>query len=511
MTIQVEPGLYGKLPILGDFVSRRLPGAFVQVWDTWLQEALLTSKDQLGSKWLGIYLTSPIWRFVLSPGICGDTAAAGVVMPSVDKVGRYFPLTLAALLDDRQVLSNLFLRTADWFDNLEKLALSALEDDVDLDTFDRELQAMRLELDGADATSRLLQADLENKNADRAVRMEMDAIDAIPEAFGLLGSCLLSRSGLKYSQWATTGSDLLKPSLLVYQGLPPTIEYAGFLTGDWTHLGLRHPVKVPAPVIEPESSPPENTEPQMANAIGGETIQWRSVGCSDVGKVRAINEDAYLDHPQCGIWAVADGMGGHAAGDEASQATVDALSELGPFRTLQSLSTEVENCLQEINIDLINRSEESNSEHIMGCTIVAMLAVEQRCAVIWAGDSRLYRYRNGHLSQMTHDHSPEAEMADPGQVPAKSSRSNIVTRALGATKELVTESLSFEAVHGDVYLLCSDGLDKEVNPKEISKILSQRDLEVCSRELIDLALSRGARDNVTVVVVTADREAATTR
>ena len=140
------PGLYGKLPILGDFISRRLPARFVQTWDTWLQEALSISRKQLGAEWLEIYLYSPIWRFILSPGNCGPTAWAGLLMPSVDKVNRYFPLTLAVSINEQNAFPSLFVAAANWFDKLEQLALSALEDDVNLDDFDRHLQEQALDI-----------------------------------------------------------------------------------------------------------------------------------------------------------------------------------------------------------------------------------------------------------------------------------------------------------------------------------------------------------------------------
>ncbi|MCG8100523.1 MAG: type VI secretion system-associated protein TagF, partial [Candidatus Thiodiazotropha taylori] len=88
------PGLYGKIPSLGDFVTRRLPRGFIAPWETWMQEAIANSREQLGDFWLDNYLTSPMWRFALSPGICGEQGWAGILMPSVDRVGRYYPFTL---------------------------------------------------------------------------------------------------------------------------------------------------------------------------------------------------------------------------------------------------------------------------------------------------------------------------------------------------------------------------------------------------------------------------------
>lgn len=89
------PGYYGKVPTHGDFVGRGLPRSFIDPWDSWLQEAINASRQQLGNDWLHYYLTSPVYRFILSPNICGDRGWMGILMPSVDKVGRYYPLTIS--------------------------------------------------------------------------------------------------------------------------------------------------------------------------------------------------------------------------------------------------------------------------------------------------------------------------------------------------------------------------------------------------------------------------------
>ena len=137
-----------------------------------------------------------------------------------------------------------------------------------------------------------------------------------------------------------------------------------------------------------------------------------------------------------------------------------------------------------------------------------MLAVGQRCAAMWAGDSRLYRYRDGMLSQITHDHSLAAELSrqrvydDEESTGAVSD--NIVTRALGAGPELRIDTVTFEAQPSDAFLLCSDGLVKEVNHEEISDILGCGGCNESAQRLLDLALERGARDNVTVIVACVD-------
>jgi type VI secretion system protein ImpM len=120
------PGWYGKMPGLGDFASRRLPPEFIAAWDAWLQRSIASSRRELGEAWLDAFLTSPMWRFALAPGVCGAAAWAGLVLPSVDKVGRYFPLTFAAALPPDTDVAALLAAQA-WYAQLESVGLSALD------------------------------------------------------------------------------------------------------------------------------------------------------------------------------------------------------------------------------------------------------------------------------------------------------------------------------------------------------------------------------------------------
>ena len=117
-------GFYGKLPCLGDFVTRRLPRELIAPWDQWLQESLTSSRTQLGNDWLDRYLTSPLWRFVLSPGVAGQVGWTGVLMPSVDRVGRYFPLTLSCPLPAGTNPATV-LEVSDWFEQALQAASQA--------------------------------------------------------------------------------------------------------------------------------------------------------------------------------------------------------------------------------------------------------------------------------------------------------------------------------------------------------------------------------------------------
>lgn len=222
-------GFYGKVPTLGDFVSRRLQTSFVRTWDAWLQSSLLASTEQLGRNWLDVYLTSPIWRFVLSPGNCGDNAWAGIMMPSVDRVGRYFPLTLAAQSKKPEALPCLFVTAAGWFDELERLALSALQDNFNLDEFDQKLQASPL-LQPTAEICRGGSIDV-GGNGRISCHIEMESLEDMPKAYMQLSAGIITKFWPIYSLWSSTGSERVKPSFWAYDGLPPIEVYAELLSG----------------------------------------------------------------------------------------------------------------------------------------------------------------------------------------------------------------------------------------------------------------------------------------
>ena len=133
------PGWYGKLPGLGDFVSRRLPQDFIRTWDAWLQESLAGAQADLGDRWLECYLTAPIWRFVLLPGVVAQSGWAGIIMPSVDRVGRQFPLTVAIALPSHAAAADAVFEQGRWFAGLEDEALAALDVTRDAEDLERSL------------------------------------------------------------------------------------------------------------------------------------------------------------------------------------------------------------------------------------------------------------------------------------------------------------------------------------------------------------------------------------
>jgi type VI secretion system protein ImpM len=227
-----DTGFYGKFPNLGDFANRRLPKELIEPWDQWLQASLAASRARLGEAWLEQYLTSPLWRFVLGPGVAGPGAWAGVLMPSVDRVGRYFPLTLASPLPTGTNPFQVFT-FADWFERTEALALSVLEDPFSLDAFDTQVSGLGAPIAAGPAAHPL------NSGGGRpdAWHLSVPAAGPFPGACSSLLAHALDHLLLAYSLWWTLGSELVAPSLLTCQGLPPPDGFAALLTGDWSGTG----------------------------------------------------------------------------------------------------------------------------------------------------------------------------------------------------------------------------------------------------------------------------------
>ena len=232
---------------------------------------------------------------------------------------------------------------------------------------------------------------------------------------------------------------------------------------------------------------------------------WISCGLTHEGKVRKLNEDAFLIRDDIGLWAVADGMGGHDAGDLASTSIVNALNSTLEPTSLSDFVSTVDDKLCVINNDLRTLSREQHDNRTIGSTVVILLAYENYCGLLWAGDSRVYRLRSGQLTQLTRDHSQVEEMVELGLLNREEAEShpeaNIITRAVGATDQLFIEVDVDEVEPDDIYLLCSDGLYKHLSSRDIEIILQGSDINKNCQDLIDLTLERGAKDNVSVVLV----------
>ena len=230
-----------------------------------------------------------------------------------------------------------------------------------------------------------------------------------------------------------------------------------------------------------------------------------SAGMSDVGTVREINEDSFIVRRHLCLWAVADGMGGHARGDFASETVANMLGHVRPWAQPRQLMHDVIARLEDANNVLLNAASEDGSSAI-GSTVICMLALETQGIIVWAGDSRAYRVRREQIEQLSKDHSVVEDLVDAGLLNAEDAEdhphAHVLTRAIGAADSLELDFETIDLQKGDRYLLCSDGLTRVISNAELLTVLTTVwDTDAACRRLIDMAIDRGASDNVTAVVI----------
>ncbi len=223
-----------------------------------------------------------------------------------------------------------------------------------------------------------------------------------------------------------------------------------------------------------------------------------------IGKVRHRNEDCYFVRPDVGVWAVADGMGGHEAGDLASRIVTEALGSIEAPTSAADLLARCEDSLLRAN----GRVREIRRQHhgrMVGTTLAVLLAYDRDYACLWSGDSRIYLVRSSRIAQVSRDHTEVQELLAAGTISPEEARTwagrNVITRAIGASESPELEMEDGVLEPGDVFVICSDGLTSYVADEEILDCVSGRESQQACDALVLLTLERGAADNVTVVVV----------
>ena len=459
-----EPGFFGKLPARGDFVARRLDGEFRTSFDTWLQRSIATSKRQLDTAWLPTYLRSPIWRFVLGPRLCGDAPSLGVMIPSVDRVGRYFPLVVAAQLPGCLSPGTLFESARDWFDRAEQLILTSLDDEFDLDQFDTEVRAL-----GLPPYSRT-----NGTPPAQALRLDLRDGGDLSATYAHILDRVLMGNDVRFSLWWTVGSEKVRASVLLGQGMPAPTNFAAFLDGNWDEWGWERPGgsatvdDLPLLMLKPVATVP-------------------FAGRTHPGSRRKHNEDAMLMRVDLGLWCVADGVGGHHQAQVASQTVVEQLENLLPPLSFRTTVDDVRDLLGEAHESLRGKAALIGESAVVASTVVVLLIYGGHFCALWSGDSRIYRLRDGALEQLTRDHA----IAQGG----------MVIHAIGVGDSPVVEAVHGPVLPGDVFLLCSDGITKVLDSTDLRDALSGGNPGAIVETLMQDCLVLGAQDNITAIVV----------
>lgn len=489
-------GFFGKLPSHGDFVSRRLSPEFLNLWDEWLQHCIAESKAALGDAWLNIFLTSPIWRFAMTSGVCGGESYAGVLMPSVDRVGRYFPLSIVAAMPGSASPLSIANTAGEWFQQAEALLLSVLDENAPaFESFDRSVDLMTLDPLAVDSA---IEAVVEQSDSP-AHSWRLSIPDG--SSFGTAGCRLADRVIVDqvgpYSIWWTEGSESVAASLLVSQILPDPTQFVAMLTGaripqEWQQAELPETQEIGVETVSLEG---------IINAPA--SLRFTSAAKTDTGKVRLENEDAFLDQCEQGLWVVADGMGGHAAGKTASDAVISAVDRIDLPDDLDGRIQMVTHSLQSVNRELRNYAAHHPDSIGLGSTVAAIIVAGNVSAIVWAGDTRAYRKRGQLLEQLTLDHSERQELLERGDIASILGPTNVVTRAVGGDETLQVSTVRQALQAGDRFLLCSDGVYDEVPAHELATLLEEPDARKACDSIIDRVNTGRAQDNATALIVDA--------
>lgn len=486
-------GFFGKLPSHGDFLRQRVSDAFVDSWDAWLRDCLAASRTALGPNWLNVYLTSPAWRFVCAAGVCGPAPLVGLLAPSVDRVGRYFPLTVVAELSAETRLLCAAANASRFFERAERLVIETLAAErIDFERFSRGVAGLEDELPIIEGSHGLVfEAAALGITQERGQswRLPIGAASHLPAAFQQLFSLQLEAAYRPLGLWWSDGSTAVDPSCLITRGLPVAEQFTALLDGAWAEHQWS---PVPAQVTD------EPTLPGTPIDELDQQLSFRSAAATDVGKARGNNEDGFIERSEVGLWAVADGMGGHSHGEVASRMVCDALAAFVPDGTFDDLVAAASQRVREVNDHLMRRA--ATDADSSGSTVVVLLLRGARSAVLWAGDSRVYRWRSGVLEQLSRDHSLAA-LGGPGAL-----ESSVITRAVGVQPDLALDQHWDTVRPADRFLLCSDGLTRVVPDAQICALMEAGDVRAVVDGLIKATLDAGAPDNVTVLVAEAYRE-----
>ncbi|WP_404343642.1 PP2C family protein-serine/threonine phosphatase [Pseudoalteromonas mariniglutinosa] len=227
------------------------------------------------------------------------------------------------------------------------------------------------------------------------------------------------------------------------------------------------------------------------------------------GAVRALNEDAHAELNSHNLWVVADGMGGHEAGDYASQLVVDVIKSTVQQMPPSALSLSlVIAAIKDANKQLNEYSSNYLNNKTLGSTVTVLFIKDGFYHVLWAGDSRVYLFRNNTLQQLSRDHSQVNELVDEGVISFAEAKdhplANVITRAVGVSSSVEVDTIKNGIQTGDIFLLCSDGLTGELTDQEISLALGPKNIIDSGMALMHSSLVRGARDNVTFILVKHD-------
>lgn len=502
-------GFFGKLPSAGDFVQRRLPSSFVDAWDGHFESAVAQSREALGSDWHEAYLSSPVWRFVLPAGVCGDSAWAGIMGPGSDRVGRCFPMVIAAAIaSDPATAAQALLEGSGWFDAAEKAHQAAQADAaVTVDEFDGQVAALAGPLDALHPHP-LEHLRRVNWSDARHWRLPLPTRAAAASFLGGLWTRVAAASG-QYCLWWTDGAGRVPASVLITHGLPRAMAYAGYLDADhpaeWQTLGGFEKVPAPAPSIRSAVSvaaePVVNwlpDDPELFSDLPGAAETPVATSPAAVATMPAEASEAAaavvaLDRADGALHLVAAEAGCYESRQQAVAAVADIARDMPAAELAQGLQS-LRIQIMALNPQLRQASEDLIDPVSEDCAVIAAHVARGRADLLRIGAAAAWHWRSGKLQPFfSRSDAPVADPASPGDIDDLLFNTvPLATPGLGATAQPTCGEVSCAVEPGDRLLLMATQQLLQLPPEILARSLA---LPSCDDARSRIAAAAGLGDD----------------
>ncbi|MGM5058674.1 type VI secretion system-associated protein TagF (plasmid) [Rhizobium leguminosarum] len=433
-------GFFGKLPSHGDFVSMGLSRNLQAALDAWLQSGLQAAQRELGEDWERRFRMMPTWRFIVERGLWGSATIAGVLLPSLDRVGRSFPLVIATQLHGFAEHPRQLYLDDTWFTAAEAIAESSARRNFDINHFTASLKRLRT----------LRPADLAENETLRD-----------------------NASGRGTLWWRINSEDRRAKGFRV-SGAPDPEDFPKLLPNDSPAVSAPQQAETaatPRPVID---------EPQRPFVL-------RHSHATHVGTRLTVNADALLVSETPSLFAVADGIGDSNAAAEVGKIAIHVLGEIAEQQTIEALVQDIKGKLGRTH-GLLQSAYLSQDREPSAASIVVLATLRENCALLWVGDARCYLLRDGMMRCLTRDH-------------VEIGLRRTLSRAIGMRGHLVPEVRSGELQPGDRLLLCSAPLPSVVPERNIAEILISAKIENAADILVQEGLIANCRENLSAIVI----------
>jgi type VI secretion system protein ImpM len=440
-------GFFGKVPTHGDFVSTGLGRSFQTELDNWIQSGLQASEQAYGSEWHRLFRATPPWRFVIEKSVWGQATMVGVLLPSMDRVGRSFPLVIAAKLGSFNANPRLLCYDETWFTAAEALAETSLTRDFDIGGFTAGLRRFRL------------------PHAKVAPKSETPA----------------TSGGNRVSIWWTMDMATRQATGFKTTGAPQASHFLKLLNG-------KQPPAAPVP------RPATETEPvrEVSVAAKPKPIPLKRLAversyATHPGTRLSLNADALLVSENPRLFAIADGVGDGNRAADAAKVTTNTLAGVSAHDTLEALIQDVKGKLGRAH-GLLQSAYASGEREAPSASVITLALHGDALAVIWAGNARCYLVRDGMMRCLTRDH------VEVGLRFA-------LSRSIGSQRQLVPEVFTDMAQDGDRLLLCSASLVRTLDERGIAETILEKPAKDAAGILVQDGLIANSRENLSAIVI----------